>query len=304
MPRLLNKQLHSNNTIDLSIIPTDAFNLRGDAFYSLVEELTSKDIEDLLKIQRISNARCFLNTNSLAFFDINSDDPSIIELQNRLSVKILNGKRIVLAGVHGYLQYLQQLFNLFLMAMKNKRTKSNNSANPSNHVHQVPSTPIPIMSLSIDSSTATASSNTDHHHFLNEKIKCWWEKNRDQLNVENYTLTEPDDYQIIINDKSASIQCYCKKKINIPMLTGRKHYQLSNFYKHLMQNNQCTVFERKRPRTESDDDDNLDVLLTQSSSSNSSNRRQTETTSEGDRQSMEINKNSSHSISRYKRRRV
>ena len=77
MSHSLNKQLHSSNTIDISIIPPDAFSLRGDAFYSLVEELTSKDIEDLLRIQKISNARCFLNTNPLAFFDIDSNDPSV-----------------------------------------------------------------------------------------------------------------------------------------------------------------------------------------------------------------------------------
>ena len=59
MRRLLNKQLQSSIMLDLSTMPTDALSLRGDVFYSLVEELTSKDIEDLFRIQKISNARCF-----------------------------------------------------------------------------------------------------------------------------------------------------------------------------------------------------------------------------------------------------
>jgi hypothetical protein len=304
MRHLLNKQLQSSMTLDLSIMPTDAFSLRGDAFYSLVEELTSKDIEDLFRIQKISNARCFLNTNSLAFFDVNSDDPFVIQLQDRLSIKVSNSKRTVLAGVHGHVHYLQELFNLFLMNKKNKRTKSNNSTTVRNHLHQVPSTPMPTTPLSVDSSTATASSNTDHHNYLNEKIKVWWEKNRDQFNLEHYALTEPDDYQIIINDKSAFIKCCCNKKINIPMVTGRKYYQLSNFYKHLTQNSQCTAIERKRSKTGSDNDNNLDVSFSPSSSSKPSSRRHTETTTEDDRQSMEIDNNSSQSISKHKRRRT
>ena len=58
MRRLLNKQLQSSMMFDLSTMPIDAFSLRGDAFYSLVVEPTAKDIEDLFRIQNISNARC------------------------------------------------------------------------------------------------------------------------------------------------------------------------------------------------------------------------------------------------------
>jgi hypothetical protein len=304
MRSLLNKQLQSSIKLDLSIMPTDAFSLRGDAFYSLVEELTSKDIEDLFRIQKISNARCFLNTNSLAFFDISSDDPFVIQLQDRLSIKVLNSKRAVLAGVHGYVHYLQELFNLFLMKKKNKRTKSNNSTTVRNLLHQVPSTPMSTTPLSVDSSTANASSKTNHHDYLNEKIKFWWEMNRDQFKLENYALTEPNDYEIIINDKSAFVKCCYNKRINIPMVIGRKYYQLSNFYKHLTENSQCTAIERMRPKTGSDNDDDLDVSSSPSSSSNPSDPRHTETTTEDSRQSMELDNNSSQSISKHKRRRT
>ena len=147
MPRVSNKQSQYSIMIDISMMPTDAFSLRGDAFYSLVEELTSKDVEDLLKIQKISNARCFLNTNSLAFFDIHSDNPFIVDLQDRLSIKTLNDKRAVLAGVQGYLRYLQQLFNSFLVSQRNKRIKSNKSTDANGNFYQVPSTPVPTCLL-------------------------------------------------------------------------------------------------------------------------------------------------------------
>ena len=203
MSRLFNKQFRSSATFDFSGVPTNVFSLRGDAFYSLVEELTSKDMEELPRIQKISNVRCFLNKNPLAFFDINSDDPPIIQLQNRLSFKVKNSKNVVLAGVHGYLRYLQKLFDSLLMKKKNKRINPDNSTATNKLLHQVPSTGMQISSLPIDSSTTADLSTIDHHNYLNHKIKSWWEKSRNQYGLENHLLTEPDDYQIIIKDKSA-----------------------------------------------------------------------------------------------------
>ena len=162
---------------------------------------------------------------------------------------------------------------------------------------------MPTPSLSIDSSTTAASSNMDHHKYLNQQIESWWEKNRDQHNLENHVLTEPDDYQVIINDKSAFVKCCCNQKINTPLPTGRKHYQLSNFYKHLTQNGQCTAIERKRARTESDSDDDSIESFSPSSSSNPPSRFHAKTTTEDNQQSMKLNNNLSHSISKHKRHR-
>ncbi|CAF4871070.1 unnamed protein product [Rotaria sp. Silwood2] len=161
-----------------------------------------------------------------------------------------------------------------------------------------------ISSLPIDSSITADLCTIDHHHYLNQKIKSWWEKNRDQYDLENHVLAEPDDYQIIINDKSAIITCCCNKKINIPMPNERKHYQLSNFYKHLTQNGQCTAIERKRTRTESDIDDDSIASFSSSRSSNLSNRFHAKTTIKDSQQLTKSVNNSSHSISKHKRHRT
>ena len=52
-------------------------------------------------MQRISIVRCFLNTNPLTIFNLQSDDPSIIRLQHRLSFKVANNTNVVLAGIEG-----------------------------------------------------------------------------------------------------------------------------------------------------------------------------------------------------------
>ena len=67
-------------------------------------------------------------------------------------------------------------------------------------------------------------------------------------------LKEPDDYQLIINDESATIKCSCKQKVNLPLPRERKHYQLSNFYKHLTRNDQCTVIKTKCSALEEDEE--------------------------------------------------
>ena len=304
MPRSLNGQFRSSAALDLSILPTNVFSLRGDAFYSLVEELTSDDIEELLRIQKISNPRCFMNTNPLAFFDINSDDPSVLQLQRRLSFKGIDKNNIVLAGVRGYIRYLQELFGSLLMKKMNKRNDPNSSSATNTLLNQISSPTVQTLALSIDSSTTTDLSTIDHHSFLDKKIQDWWEKNRDQFDVENHMLTEPDDYQIIISDNSVIIKCCCNKKINIPMIKGRKHYQLSNFYKHLTQNDQCTAIKRKRTGTEHDSDDESIASLSSPQSSNQPSQYHGKTTIKQSQQSMKLNKNASHSISSNKRQRT
>ena len=66
--------------LDPSLLPVNLFSMRADAFYELLERITSEDVKELLKIQRISTANCFLDTHPLAFFDLNCSDPSITEV--------------------------------------------------------------------------------------------------------------------------------------------------------------------------------------------------------------------------------
>ena len=303
MPRLVDKQLRPTADLDFSVLPTNTFDLRGDEFYSFVEEITCEDVQDLLRVQKISNARCFLNTNALAFFDLRSDDAQVTQLQNRLSITVLGGKKVVLAGVHGYVQYLQDLLRASLAKRANKRISSHDSTLRNNLLHQVPSTPMQISSP-LTSSPSTASPSTNHHHnFFHEKIQSWWEKNRGQYDLENQTLTEPDDYRIIVNEKSALVKCSCNKQINIPMLSGRKHYQLSNFYKHLTQAGQCTAIERKRKRTEPEGKDDSATSILPPFASTLPDRSHAHGVTQVSQQSTRSNDASSGSTGKQKRYR-
>ena len=100
MVQLNKKRSRSRSAaLDLSVVPANIFALKGDDFYTVIKELTSEDVEELLKTRKISTARCFLTTNPLNFFNIHSDDPTIIQLQKRLSFNVSNGRSVVLVAV-------------------------------------------------------------------------------------------------------------------------------------------------------------------------------------------------------------
>lgn len=306
MSSIANKRYrYSSQLIDLSLLPTNVFDLKGDVFYTLIQELTSEDIEQLLRIQRISNARSFLNTNPLAFFDLACNDPSIIELQSRLSYKATDNKNIVLAGIGGDIVYLKQLFELFLLKNEKKTSYSVNPATIDQLPLPITATTISPVSASIDRSGTKQLSVIDHRKHLIQQIKIWWEKHRNDFNLNDDIFTEPDDYELIIDERSAMIKCSCNQKINLPLLKERKHYQLSNFYKHLTCNDPCAAIKRKYMTAESDKDNDDDSQMSFSSRVSSRSQRSTHktTTTKNCQPIKRSTEGSSDSVSRAKRRR-
>ncbi|CAF1530034.1 unnamed protein product [Adineta ricciae] len=188
---------------------------------------------------KISTARCFLNTKPWGFFDISSDDPSVVQLQTRLSFKTTDNRIVVLAGIHEYLRYLRESFSALVNKTESKRKNSNHSTT-NDLVHQVPSSSFQTAAFS-NSSASVNPSNDEQQTNLKQQIALWWEKNRDQYDLGNAALTELEDYQITISDQMAVIQCCCNKRISLPKLRGRKTYQLSNFYKHLTRKGRCNA---------------------------------------------------------------
>lgn len=115
------KRKHQSLHIDLSVVPSDVFSLRGEPFYQFIEEITSEDIKDLLEIQKISTARCFLETNPLDFLNLRIEDPVVIRLQDRLCFRLSNESHVVLAGVNGDLHYLTELLSMYSMESDSQR---------------------------------------------------------------------------------------------------------------------------------------------------------------------------------------
>lgn len=262
--------------LDLSVVPTDVFSLRGNAFYELLERITSEDIKDLLKIQRISTARCFLDTNPLAFFDLHCDDPLIVQIQNRLSFKIENNINVVYAGVVADLRYLKRLFETFLMKHAKEHNKQVDRNITIDSSQSNPSTTMTPLAVPVHSPQISNLSATEHHDYLTKQIDSWWETHRSQYDLENSRLIESDDYQLNIKNDSVIVKCSCKRNIRLSLLNSRRHYQLSNFYKHLTQSSHCTIIRRKQMPLESGSED--ESLSSSSSSTCSTPSRRSATT--------------------------
>ena len=299
------KRSRSRSTLlDLSVLPVNLFTLRGDAFYSLVKQLTSDDTEELLTIQRISTARCFLSTNPLTLFDLQSDDPSIVHMQNRLSFKSGNNTNIVLAGIDGDCSYLRQLFQQFLMANKKQRINGSNS-NSAVHLSQQNSATTMVTPLTGNlPGEMNRLSITEHSHRLSQQIDSWWRKycNKQSPHLQ---VVELDEYELVITDNSASVICSCGEKIGLPHPQNRIHYQLSNFYKHLTQNDQCTVIRQRLAKSQSNDenDDDDSSSLSSLNSSTPSPSRLLSSKKMNGRSQGRISRSSLHSTSKSKPKR-
>lgn len=68
-----------------------------------------------------------------------------------------------------------------------------------------------------------------HHHHHSQQIVSWWRK---------YWNKQSTNLQVSELDDSASVTCSCEEKISRPHAKDRTHYHLSNFYKHLTQNDE------------------------------------------------------------------
>lgn len=168
------------------------------------------------------------------------DDPSILQLQNRLSFRLADDNRLVLAGVNGDLVYLTELFKMYNNDNE-KQQSSRFDLRRSIHIIQDSSSVATTASSVSPVSQMSILSIEDHRDYLTQQIKAWWEENRHQYHLENRQYNDPQNYQLIISTDSASIMCSCRQKINLPFPKGRSHYQSSNFYKHLKMNKKCTA---------------------------------------------------------------
>ena len=188
MVQLNKKRSRSRSpALDLSILPANVFALKGDSFYTVIKEVTSEDVEELLKIQRISAARCFLATNPLNFFNTVSNDLMIVQLQKRLSFNVPNGRNVVLAGVEGDISYLTKFLGAFSTNKKTKTDAINIATNIQHRNHSAtttqPATPHVLTPLTVK----------EHRKYLRQQIESWFEKHRKKHRIENHRFIEPDD---------------------------------------------------------------------------------------------------------------
>lgn len=107
-----------------------------------------------------------------------TNEPSVIELQARLSYRTIDEEKVVLAGITGDVLYLKELFKLFLL---NNEKKTTGCSDPSINAERPSST---ITKRTTSSRASIAGSGADkipiNHQrtYLNQQIESWWAKHR------------------------------------------------------------------------------------------------------------------------------
>jgi hypothetical protein len=94
---------------DTSILPSNILSLQGSDFFTVIENLTSDTIADLIRIQAIRNVRIFmLIPDILAVFKINSSELDYIKI--KACFRLQNNTYLVKPGIETSLRYLRDLF--------------------------------------------------------------------------------------------------------------------------------------------------------------------------------------------------
>ena len=110
---------------------------------------------------------------------------------------------------------------------------------------------VPLQHYSPKKTTISAFKERTH---IEQCIKMWWNNVRGKHNLANQNLLEPNDYNLVLADDAASIICSCGTSIGLRCPNGRKHYQLSNYYQHILHNERCDVIKRKQKDQRENDD--------------------------------------------------
>lgn len=252
---------------DLSVLPANLLELKDDAFYDLVQKIISSDEAELLRVQSVRTIHSFMRVNVPSFFHLNADD--LVPLQSRLAHKKTDGKYVVHLGVRGHIIYLTELFTAFKKPKaKAMQTNGNTSIGVINTTSMLNDS---TSSQSIPSSDQSANGTPPAHHLTTTAISCsahrahvqtnirtWWHSFRDKQKIHNQTLLEPDDYKLTLDESSCTIICSCGTSVVIRRPSGRRHYQLSNYYQHIVGSEKCDLMKRKQ-RDQQQEDDSIDA---------------------------------------------
>lgn len=252
---------------DLLMLPANLLELKDDAFYDLVQEITSSYEAELLRVQSVRTVHSFMRVNVLSFFHLNADD--LVPLQSRLAHKKADGKYVVHLDVRGHIIYLTELFTAFKKQKgKEMQTNGNTSIGVINTTSMLndltSSQSIPSSDRSANGTPLvhhlmiTAMSCSAHRAHIQTNIRTWWHSIRDKQKIHNQTLLELDDYKLTLDDSSCTIICSCGTSVVLRRPSGGRHYQLSNYYQHIVDSEKYDLIKRKQ-RDQQQEDDSIDA---------------------------------------------
>ncbi|CAF0982891.1 unnamed protein product [Rotaria sp. Silwood1] len=242
--------------INTSVLPGDILSYNDTQFYNVVKRFVCNDAADLLEFQAIRNADSLVLIPDV-FAILNINCAALQPLKEKLCLKSDDDISLVKPGIKSLMNYFCELIIKKLdeeLKLLNKR-QSSSTTSVSNIVTMSSTTNVsPMPQQQLTSTTPTSAAVSLHTTSLNEKyhrnfiinsIHKWCNKHS-----ANLSLTEGNNYHltVIFTDinEIAKIKCGCGSRVSLVKI--RKHFQLSNFYKHLTSSS-CSIIHKESSTT-------------------------------------------------------
>ena len=248
----------SKITVDTSILPKNIFSLHDQNFYDVVIQVTgSQGIVDLLKAQGINNISAFLLTPDV--FEILAwDADELIDLHRRCSIELRNNIFMIRPGLKANVEYLRELFTKkneeYAKELKHKQHQQQHKFFFPPISSDLPSTGTSTTDTSNNSNSfssttsnfstpLTTTTSDDPKQVIINTIEKWSIENVELFSNHDFVLTEGVHYDLIIqNTNDVFIQCKCNEKLVVSRQKSK--FLLSNYYRHLRDNQKCTLMKK------------------------------------------------------------
>lgn len=237
-------------------------------FFSLVEKLTSSEVAQIVKIQRINSINTFLLCKNIvesillpaAAFDI---------IRQTVCVKLdqpNNGAYVIYIGINGHIDYLTELFrkkqindaetisrrqsisqlvttlDKSLFAVKNSVSTGTTISPVSNDATAAISTPASVVQTGSSSVTSLID---DSRSKLVRTIDKWAISRRKAMKNDSIQIVDEINYSVRFSSSYDRAIVICQCQTNITLHKGTDGgYPLSNLYKHWRKSKKCDVFPR------------------------------------------------------------
>lgn len=247
--------------VSTEVLPPDALSTKDQLFYALVERLTSSEVSEILKIQRINSVNTFLLCKNIpesillpskAFNAIREATSAKLDLQD-------DDSYVVHIGIIGQIDYLTELFRKKQLQCAKSLSKDKCSTRLTSAPDNLPSTstnPISTNDSAISNHSTTlatiptvtknstvvsvSSATNDARSKIIRIIDKWVISQKKETTTNNIQLVDGVHYSLQLSAlyDAVTMICQCKTRILIHK-NADGGYSLSNVYKHWKTSKKC-----------------------------------------------------------------
>lgn len=239
--------------IALDVLPDDVLTLKDAQFYSLVEDLTSHDVAQILRSQAINSVNTFLLSKNIVE-SVLLPTSAFDSIRRKVCVKLdlnNNDSYAIHIGIIGQFQYLTELLRKKNAQEAQARPKHRSCSimHSSSSVAIVPiSTPgtnftaTPSSTNNTNINTSVPASIIDHHSKIITAVNKWIIGEGKKVGTNVVKMVEGIDYTVELSSLSerAVIVCKCQARFSLIKSTDET-FSLSNLYKHWKSSKKCVV---------------------------------------------------------------